>query len=216
MNGTDNEIKLPREIQPQNEQHTEVKTQSEIKAPSETQKSITLNQNISNESQCKSECNKRNTTTINTFLANTIWVFHMLVVAFVVLAPLTQVPALHILHITFSLSLLVHWYCNSNVCSLSMIESKLRGLDYTESFTHRIVAPIYDISKTTWSKLCYTVTSILLCISIYKLIHSPKWKQAWEAYNQKYQQFNDATVNTDWYTRMIAYVRCFEPLFMLC
>uniref|UniRef100_A0A6C0H6C7 Uncharacterized protein n=1 Tax=viral metagenome TaxID=1070528 RepID=A0A6C0H6C7_9ZZZZ len=159
---------------------------------------------------------------LNSFFADIIWFCHLCVVAFVILAPLTQLPALHILHITFSLSLLVHWYCNSNVCSLSMIESKLRGLDYTESFTHRIVAPIYDISKTTWSKLCYTVTIILLCISLYKLTHSPRWKQAWEAYNQKYQEFNDDPSNNDgkepiaWYTKLIAYVRCFEPLFMLC
>ncbi|NBO99323.1 MAG: hypothetical protein EBU90_04240 [Proteobacteria bacterium] len=155
---------------------------------------------------------------LNSFFADIIWLCHLCVVAFVVLAPLTQLPALHILHVTFSLSLLVHWYCNSNVCSLSMIESKLRGLDYTESFTHRIVAPIYDISKTTWSKLCYTVTIVLLCISLYKLTHSPRWKQSWEAYNQKYQEFNNdqGKESITWYTKVIAYMRCFEPLFMLC
>lgn len=162
------------------------------------------------------ETRKSKSSPLNSLLADAIWVFHLLVVAFVVVAPLTQLPALHILHITFSLSLLVHWYCNSNVCSLSMIESKLRGLDYTESFTHRIVAPIYDISKTTWSKFCYTVTIILLCVSIYKLIYSPKWKQAWEAYNQKYQEFDNESNITDWYTKLVAYMRCFEPLFMLC
>ena len=214
MNGTGNEMKTPREIQEPNGKqingkHT-IEINNQIPTPSEIREL-----HVSEESKPKSESNKGNTNTINSLLANAIWMFHLLVVAFVVVAPLTQVPALHILHITFSLSLLVHWYCNSNVCSLSMIESKLRGLDYTESFTHRIVAPIYDISKTTWSKLCYTVTIILLCISIYKLIRSPKWIQAWEAYNQKYQEFNEGTVITDWYTRMVVYVRCFEPLFML-
>lgn len=195
-----------------NETQNEIKGAKESKTQCPDEKTGILYNKETPASTSKDNSNN----SVNSLLANGIWLFHLLVIAFVLIAPFTQLPALFILHITFSFSLLVHWYCNSNVCSLSMIESKLRGLDYTESFTHRLVAPIYDISKTTWSKLCYTVTIILMCIAIYKLITSVKWKQAWEAYNQQYKIFNSGTDTTNWYTRMLVYLRCFEPLFMLC
>ena len=84
----------------------------------------------------------------NIFLANCISIFHTLVVLFVLLAPFIDIPAILILHITFSVCLLIHWWANNNICSLSYIESQLRGTDHTESFTHKFIAPIYDISKT--------------------------------------------------------------------
>jgi hypothetical protein len=151
----------------------------------------------------------------NIFLANVIFIVHAFIVAFVLLAPFTFIPALHIIHISCCLSLLVHWYCNSNVCSLSMIESQLRGLDYTESFTHRLVAPIYDISKTTWSQICYIITIIVLCISIYKLVYSEKWTTAWAAYQRKQAEFaQDPSISLR--TKFLGYISCFHELFMLC
>jgi len=117
-------------------------------------------------------------------LANFVWVFHMIVVCFILLAPFSGVAYLFLLHITFCLSLLVHWWGNSNVCSLSILESHLRGVDYTQSFTHKFVSPVYDISKTTWSTICYVIVIVLMCISIYNISKSQKWKQIKKCYNE--------------------------------
>ena len=174
---------------------------------SSARESKTQNENPNKSSIVKNMCNE--------FLANVVFVFHCLVVAFVVLVPLTYIPALHIIHITFSISLLVHWYCNSNVCSLSMIESKLRGLDYTESFTHRLIGPVYEISKTAWSRFCYIFTILLLCISLYKLVNSTKWKQAWDMFNKKSLEFKNQDKEISWRSKIMTYICCFEPLFRL-
>lgn len=147
------------------------------------------------------------------FLADLIAAVHALIVLFVVLAPLSNIPYVLLLHTTFAFSLLVHWYFNSNMCSLSIIESKLRGLDYTESFTHKLISPIYDISKTTWSNICYTITLILLCISAYKLYTSSKWKEAWKCYETTKNKILQSQSTFAFHEKCLLYSHCFYILF---
>lgn len=116
------------------------------------------------------------------FLANLIWLFHVFIVLFVLLAPFTDIPCILILHITFCISLITHWYGNSNMCSLSVLESNLRGLPYTESFSHKFISGIYDVSKTSWSKFCYFITIFVLLLSVYKLSNSKKFSLAYNKY----------------------------------
>lgn len=146
-------------------------------------------------------------------LADLIWLFHVLVIVFVLGAPFTNIPALLILHVTFSVSLLVHWLGNNNECSLTLLESTLRGLDKTQSFTHQFIAPVYDISNTEWSQVCYTVTTTLLLISIYKLWTSPQVAQSYACYREKTSQpeYKDYTFNM----RMYTILDCFKELFII-
>ena len=111
---------------------------------------------------------------VNIILANMINLFHIIVILFVLFIPFSNVPMLLLLHIVFSMSLLVHWYNNNNQCSLTLLESKLRGLDVTESFTYKFIAPLYDVSKTDWSKICYSFTIVLMIVSIYRLYNSKR------------------------------------------
>lgn len=156
-------------------------------------------------------CDSKNT---NLFLANMVRVFHTIVVIFILLAPFSNNPSFLILHITFSISLLAHWYANNNECSLTYIESKLRGLDRTKSFTHQFIAPLYDMSKTEWSRICYIVTIVLMCISIYYLYNSEKvartfqcWKDISSTEDYKSLSFSQ---------RMLARFHCFKDLFVWC
>jgi len=105
------------------------------------------------------------------FIANTIKVFHIFVIFFVIFTPITTNVLNYylILHILLCISLLVHWLANNNICSLSVFESKLRGIPYTESFSHQFVSPIYDISSTSLSQISYFITIIALLASIYKI-----------------------------------------------
>lgn len=122
--------------------------------------------------------------TTDAILADIVWLFHVLVVLFVIFAPFTFTPSLLVLHIAFSASLLVHWWGNSNVCSLSVIESKLRGLPYTKSFTHRFVGPMYEISSSEWSSVCYAVTISLMLFSMYVLYKSAVWTKLKRCWNK--------------------------------
>lgn len=108
----------------------------------------------------------------NIILANIIFVFHIIIILFILIAPFTNKIALLILHIVFSLCLLLHWHLNSNVCSLSILESHLRGLDYTNTFSHQFISPIYNISSTIWNDFTTIITLILMYISIIQLINN--------------------------------------------
>lgn len=150
----------------------------------------------------------------NIFLANLVYVFHTMVILFVLTAPFSNIPALLILHITFSASLLLHWWFNSNECSLTYIESKLRGLDKTESFTHKFVAPMYDISSTEWSKICYIITISLLCVSIYYLYNSERVSRAFVCYNNLTD--NPDYIKKPFYERSVVIFDCFKDLLVWC
>ena len=138
-------------------------------------------------------------------LANLIFIFHCLVVLFVLFAPFTNITALFILHITFCFSLIVHWYSNSNVCSLSIMESYLRGDTRENTFTHQFIAPIYEISESEWNYIIWIATIILLCISIYKLYHSETLKIALECYRENQPEGSKFT----------HFINCFKPLFII-
>jgi hypothetical protein len=144
-------------------------------------------------------------------LANLIWIFHFIVVLFVVIAPFSNVPIILLLHATFSISLLVHWYTNNNICSLSLMESQLRGLDYTESFTHKLISPIYDISKTEWSNLSYIITLVLFTISAAKIYNDPRWKMAWESLVQTHETMKNDT-NIGVFHKLIVYIKSLDIL----
>lgn len=136
-------------------------------------------------------------------LANLVFLFHTLIVLIMLIIPFSNTPYFFIMHITFSISLLVHWYNNSNICALSVLESSLRGLDYTESFTHKFIAPVYEISQTEWSQICYIIVIVLMWFSIYKLYNSILW-------NEVRLNFSNLDANSS----IIDKIKCLNPLFV--
>lgn len=107
---------------------------------------------------------------MNEILANIIWLIHLVIVLFMLFAPFSKIPALLILHITSSISLLLHWYWNSDICSLSLLESNLRGLPYKETFMNSIIGPVYTIPY-------YEMTIFLMLVSLLNLLNDPKIQQ---------------------------------------
>lgn len=148
----------------------------------------------------------------NIFLANCISIFHIVIILFVLIAPFTNMISLLILHVVFCLSLLVHWIGNNNTCSLSYFESKLRGMDYTESFSHKFIGPIYDISNTSWSNMCYIITIFLMILSIYLIYKSEEPRLAYQKYKnicEIIKQNPGAFTISD---RLKMYMLCFTDL----
>lgn len=143
----------------------------------------------------------------NILLANFINVFHILIILFVVSTPfITDITYYLILHVALCVSLLVHWWANNNICGLSVVEAKLRGIEYSDSFTHQFVAPMYDISKTNWSNICYIVTISVMIYSIYKIYWSGKIGKTIELYN-KLKQNNESFA--------VIYTECLQELFQV-
>lgn len=141
-------------------------------------------------------------------LADIISIVHILIVSFVILAPFSNILYILILHISFVICLLLHWNTNSNICSLSVFESKLRGLDYTETYMHRVISPIYDISETELARWCYIIVILGMLISIYKIYMSPK---TYEIINC-IQEVNKLDI--PFRQRLISYHNCFLKMFL--
>ena len=98
--------------------------------------------------------------------------------------------------------------CN-DVCSLSILEAQLRGLNNREdTFTHKFVAPMYEISATEWSYIVWFITIIILCISMYKLYNSEKFKIAWKCYSESLPK---NTLSDS----ISQFMECFKPLFIM-
>jgi predicted PurR-regulated permease PerM len=144
----------------------------------------------------------------NILLADMVFIFHLLIVLFVLFAPFTHIPAILILHITFSICLLLHWYSNSDVCSLTVLESHLRGMKRTDTFTHQFIGPVYNISSSNWSNIVHVITILTMFLSIYYLYNNEDFKTTMKCINNiKFDK------NTTFYEKMSTYIKCIHPLF---
>ena len=114
---------------------------------------------------------------INNILATFVMIFHLVLILFTILAPFTNSIGTLVLHITWSLTLFLHWAASSNACSLTLLEAKLRGVAYTETFMHRLISPFYDIQEGVLTRIIYIATILLMALSVYKLYSSKKFNQ---------------------------------------
>jgi hypothetical protein len=92
--------------------------------------------------------------------ANLIWLLHIVFVIFFVVAPFTNCKPLLLLHAMTGVLLFTHWYLNNDDCFLTLVECKLRGIQYherQESFFWNLVNPIYkfesdaDMRRAVWA-----------------------------------------------------------------
>lgn len=112
------------------------------------------------------------------FLANLIWVLHILFVLFFVSVPFLDImefPELHVLHLMCGPLLFVHWLANSDECALTRIEMFLRGdAEKTNSFFYNLVQPIYQPTDDRLMRQGIWVVSIALwLITLTKFIKNP-------------------------------------------
>ncbi len=126
-------------------------------------------------------------------LANFIRVFHIGVILFMALTPFFGSAPLLVLHITFGISILMHWVTNNNMCSLTLLESKLRGIDISNGFIHQFIAPVYNIPKILSQKLLYGILILLILFSIVKLKNTKQWGSFVNCFAKKNHEQNTLT-----------------------
>lgn len=105
-----------------------------------------------------------------------IRILHVLLILFVIIVPF--IPNVEwtflVLHISTVMSLLVHWLMNNDSCFLTLVETKMRGVESSESFIHSIVSPVYKISDTDTKELVSNITPLLGLVSLMRL--SKNWE----------------------------------------
>lgn len=107
---------------------------------------------------------------MNNLLANIVFILHVFVILFFIYAPFSNCIEILIIHILFSIGLVVHWITNSNICFLSVLEGYFRNINYNNTFTHQFISPFYDIPENVWNKIIYIITFCLFSTSIFNLI----------------------------------------------
>lgn len=108
---------------------------------------------------------------MNPILPTIISILHLLFITFMVVAPFMNTPAIILLHVMTSLCLITHWVCNNSMCSLTILEAYLRDQKPSETFIHKIVNPVYNISEYKLNKIIWIFTILLMVISSYKLFN---------------------------------------------
>jgi hypothetical protein len=111
------------------------------------------------------------------FLLYLIIVLHIILVLFIVTVPFFGKNYLLFLHALGGVAILLHWIANNNICSLTVLEYKLREIitgkpvDRKDCFMARLIDPIYDFKKNNHSRrvFLYSVIVGLIILSMYKL-----------------------------------------------
>lgn len=103
-------------------------------------------------------------------LGTVIGAVHLAFIAWMIYAPFSGVDEFVMMHAIVVPFLYLHWYSNSDGCALTLLEKYVRGLEHdSESFIHKIVAPIYVIDDASLKKLVFWITGALWLVSLRKL-----------------------------------------------
>jgi hypothetical protein len=111
------------------------------------------------------------------FLLYAIIALHTILVLFIVIIPFFGKNYLLFLHVVMGITILIHWIGNNNICSLTLLEYKLREIitkkpvKQQDCFMARLINPVYDFKKNHHSRriFLYSVLIILILFSMYKL-----------------------------------------------
>jgi hypothetical protein len=111
------------------------------------------------------------------FLLYLIIVLHTLLVLFIVTIPFFGKNYLLFLHGLVGLAIIIHWITNNNICSLTILEYKIREIitgkpvERKDCFMARLIDPIYDFKNNNYSRrvFLYVILIGLTLLSMYKL-----------------------------------------------
>ena len=96
---------------------------------------------------------------------NIVRFIHALFIIFVLIAPFTNFELLLSYHFIIIPFLWLHWITNNDICALTVMESKMTGVDMESTYMASIINPIYQIK----SKHFYIITAVLFLLSTYRL-----------------------------------------------
>ena len=100
--------------------------------------------------------------------ASLVCLAHLAFVGFVLLAPFSSDPGTLRMYVLLMPFVWLHWVLNDDTCALTMLECKLRGVQATESFVHRIVSPVYKLPEQQSRLLAWLVSGGLWAVALYR------------------------------------------------
>lgn len=98
-------------------------------------------------------------------LASIVKLCHWGLILFILLAPIIGGELLLTYHTIVIPGILIHWITNNNMCSLTLLESKLTNTPIDKTFIGKILNPFFEVNNYA----IYTIIIVLWVLSIYRL-----------------------------------------------
>ena len=102
-------------------------------------------------------------------VADFVRALHVLLVLYMIWAPLfADTMQLMLVEAGFIL-LFFHWILNNDACALTLLEQKLRGVEKSESFVQSVVGPVYGVSNTQAGRVVWIIALALFFYGLFRL-----------------------------------------------
>jgi hypothetical protein len=117
-------------------------------------------------------------------LADVISFIHAWILSFVCIVPFIGEMMFVLLNLVFMFGIMVHWYFNSNVCALTLLEKAIRGVaDDGQTFFGQIFGKVYTVSND--SPLYWYGIIFLVIVSMIKIFSYDKWELVFQRVRRK-------------------------------
>lgn len=104
-----------------------------------------------------------------TGLADLVRVTHLAILVYIVVTPFVAARILPLLlYIMFLVVIVAHWIANHHFCILSLVESKLRGIDYEDGFINAILKPVFGFGVS--HRAAYAVVGGLFLVALCRMV----------------------------------------------
>lgn len=105
---------------------------------------------------------------MNKIFASIIFILHILFLLFMLIAPFTNNISTLILYAVIVPCLWIHWWTNNDICALTLLEKKIRGVSDKNSFMYNLVSPVYKANIDKISHIYLTITWLWVLFRLYR------------------------------------------------
>ena len=117
-------------------------------------------------------------------LADIISFIHAWILSFVILVPFIGEIYFVLVNLMFMFGIMFHWYLNSNICALTLLEKALRGVaEDGETFFGQIFGKVYSIGND--SPIYWYGIILLVIVSLIKIFTYDKWELVFQRIRRK-------------------------------
>ena len=94
-----------------------------------------------------------------------VQMLHVVIILYILLTPFTARGAGPLfIYMLVVFAIVMHWVANHHFCVLSLLESKIRGIDYEQGFINSVLKPIFGVGVNRVS--FYVIMGLLFAVAL--------------------------------------------------
>ena len=114
-----------------------------------------------------------------------VQMLHIVIILYLLFMPfLARTAGALILYLLFVFAVVMHWVANHHFCVLSMLEAKIRGIDFEEGFINAVLKPVFGFGVNNTA--AYMIIGLLFVFALYRMI--VLFREAQERRRQRYRR----------------------------